>query len=278
MDEATAAVAATYNENPLHEWNRLERDAYHTLEFTVTWHYLRKYLPAQGKVLDAGGGPGRYTLALCRSGYEVVLYDLSQGELELAKEKFRAEPQEVQQRLSAVVQGDLRDMAEFSDRTFDAVLCLGGPLSHIPDEAGRRAATAELVRVVKPGAIVCLVGVGRLAVLRWVMAHLSDDLLKPSFQRLVETGDDFGPTGSIWHFFRADELRQLAEEQGLETLAMAGCQGLSSGLDEATNAVAADPVKWGRWVETIIRTSAEAAVVDLAEHILYVGRRREGLS
>ena len=53
---------------------------------------------------------------------------------------------------------------------------------------------------------------------------------------------------------------------------MAGCEGLSTGLPEATNRLGEDEAKWRRWVELVLETSAEPAVVDMAEHILYVGR------
>ena len=33
------------NEVETGEWNRLVMDAYHSLEFLLTMHYLRKYLP-----------------------------------------------------------------------------------------------------------------------------------------------------------------------------------------------------------------------------------------
>jgi 2-polyprenyl-3-methyl-5-hydroxy-6-metoxy-1,4-benzoquinol methylase len=39
-------------------------------------HFLEKHLPKKGLILDAGGGPGRYTIELARSGYDVVLLDL----------------------------------------------------------------------------------------------------------------------------------------------------------------------------------------------------------
>lgn len=59
------------------EWRRLNRDAYRRIEFTVTMHFLEKYLPKSGLVLDAGGGPGRYTIELARRGYDVVLLDVT---------------------------------------------------------------------------------------------------------------------------------------------------------------------------------------------------------
>ena len=78
--------------------------------------------------------------------------------------------------------------------------------------------------------------------------------------------------GSLWHFFRASELQQLAESYGLTTLKMVGCEGLSTGLSAATNTAAEDPAKWERWVELVLDTATEPAIVDMAAHILYIGR------
>lgn len=50
-------VRSWYASNPKGEWKRLKRNAYHELEFSVTMHFLEKYLPESGLVLDAGGGP-----------------------------------------------------------------------------------------------------------------------------------------------------------------------------------------------------------------------------
>ena len=130
---------------------------------------------------------------------------------------------------------------------------------------------SELVRVARPDAVVCISVMGCLATFRTILVRVSHELLEPSFQTLVSQGDTT-VGGSWWHFFRADELRELAESCGLTTIEMAGCEGLSTGLKEATNLVAQEEKKWKRWVELAIETSAEPAVVDMSEHILYVGR------
>jgi ubiquinone/menaquinone biosynthesis C-methylase UbiE len=265
-------VAEVYNKNPDREWERLTRDPYHTLEFSVTWHYLQKHLPPTGQILDAGGGPGRYALELCQAGYEVVLLDISAGLISVAQDKFKTEPEIVQKRLLEFLVGDIRDLSQLETNRFDAVLCLGGPLTHISDEVSRHQALTELVRVAKPGAIVCISVMGYWAVLRTILARFSDELVTPCFQTLVEQGDTPGSTKTMWHFFRADELRQYAESCGLLTLEMAGCEGLSTGLAEATNILGQDETKWQRWVELVIKTSAVPSIVDMAEHILYIGR------
>jgi len=54
---------------------------------------IRKHLPKKkdARILDAGGGTGRTTLALVRMGYQVALCDLSTGMLDVAREKLRRE-------------------------------------------------------------------------------------------------------------------------------------------------------------------------------------------
>ena len=235
-------------------------------------HYLRQHLPATGQILDAGEGPGRYTLELCRSGYEVVLLDISSELIRLARVQFLLDPEQVQHRLLDAVVGDVGDLSQFGSQRFDAVLCLGGPLTHIADQGQRPKAMSELVRVAKAGALVCVSVMGLLAVLRTIMMKFSDELLSSSLDHLLLAGNTTGTTGTMWHFFRADELRQLAESCGLTTITMAGCEGLSAGLAEATNQLGQDEAKWSRWLEVVLRTSAEPAVVDLSEHILYLGR------
>ena len=271
----TNRVAEAYNQNQEREWIRLAKDPYHSLEFLVTWDHLQKHLPPSGVILDAGGGPGRYALELCRTGYKVILLDISSGLISFAQDQFKAEPDVVQKRLVDSVVSDIQDLVPFETGHFDAVLCLGGPLSHIADETGTHRALSELVRVARPGAVVCISVMGYFAVLRVILARHSNEIVTSSFWTLLEKGDSIGTTGTVWHFFRADELRQCAESCGLTTIKMVGCEGLSAGLEEATNVLGQSEAEWKQWVDVILKTCAEPAVVDMAGHILYLGRKSE---
>ena len=86
MDNSLAtAVANLYDSMSEHEWARMDR---HRTEFYVTLRALREHLPPPpARVLDCGGGPGRYAVELARWGYDVTLFDLSAGNLALAREK-----------------------------------------------------------------------------------------------------------------------------------------------------------------------------------------------
>jgi 2-polyprenyl-3-methyl-5-hydroxy-6-metoxy-1,4-benzoquinol methylase len=135
-----------YDKNASKEWKRLVQDGYHRLEFIVTMHFLEKYLPRKGLVLDAGGGPGRYTIELARKGYDIVLFDLSRECLKEAERRIRNA--RVKSRVKNVAQGSITDMSQFADESYDAVVCLGA-LSHLVEKKDRMSAASELVRVTK---------------------------------------------------------------------------------------------------------------------------------
>lgn len=66
-NQVEALVKEWYTKTPGSErWRRLTHDAYHQIEFTTTMHFLHKYLPKIGLVLNVGGGPRRYTVELAK--------------------------------------------------------------------------------------------------------------------------------------------------------------------------------------------------------------------
>lgn len=103
------------------------------------WQELERYLPEKGRVLDAGAGPGRYSLPLAARGLEVVHLDLSPAMVERA----RQQAQKSGQANITFVTGEIENLP-FPDASFDLVICLDAPLSYTPCP-GR--AVAELARV-----------------------------------------------------------------------------------------------------------------------------------
>ncbi len=143
-------VKRWYDARAEYEWKRLFQDGYHQLEYLITMHFLEKYLPSKGLILDAGGGPGRYTIELAKRGYDIVLLDLSPRCLEIARKEVRKAG--VEERVKEIVEGSVVDLSRFKSELFDAVLCLGGPFCHLLEKSDREQAARELVLVVKEGA------------------------------------------------------------------------------------------------------------------------------
>ncbi len=271
-------VRKFYDDIAEREWKRLVSDAYHRLEFIVTMHFLGKYLPSSGFVLDAGGGPGRYTVELAKKGYDVVLFDLSPKCLELAKRKIaRAH---LSGRVRQVVEGSITDMTVFKDGEFDAVLCLG-PLSHLIDSDDREKTASEMVRVARQGAPLFVGVIGLHGVFRTVLQRLPYELTEPSHEELFisgvhrwhkdpHRGAHGFPDAFFWH---PKDLRTLFESRGVKTLEMATCEGLSSHLRGATNRLYRDKERWAKWVDLLLKTCTDPVLLGMGEHFLYVGRK-----
>jgi SAM-dependent methyltransferase len=135
-----ARTADFFDEYGEREWTRFEDGRTPGPSLTTHIRMLEGYVRPGDRVLDAGSGPGRFTLEMLRLGAHVTALDISPGQLEL----LRARVPDVE----AVV-GDITDLSCFPDDTFDVTVCFGGPLSYVVDRAEQ--AVAELVRVTRPG-------------------------------------------------------------------------------------------------------------------------------
>lgn len=117
------------------EWERLER---HRIEYDITRRYLDEYITGeQLRVLDIGGGPGRYSIDLAEQGHEVTLLDLSMRHLEVARTKAK----ERGVALKDYIHGNALDLSGVHGE-FDVILLMG-PLYHLVEEKDRKKAVEE---------------------------------------------------------------------------------------------------------------------------------------
>lgn len=262
-----------YSKMALKEWRRLGRDAYHQLEFKTTMHFLKKYLPSDGYVLDAGGGPGRYTIELAKMGYDVALVDFTPELLTTARVQIKKAG--VSKHVKLVAQGTICDFSRFDDETFEAVVCLGGPLSHVLDRAERKKSINELTRVAKKGAPIFVSVIGRPALLVTELTRFPQEIELSYFPVVRDTGNYRGGYGfAPCHFYSPDELRQDFEKTGASVLQMVGLEGLASGHQKETNRLFKEyPVAWKIWWETHLKTCPDLVSVGISEHFMIICRK-----
>ena len=273
MSEITKEIQRYYR--GYDEWHRLSKDPFHRLEFETTLRFLKRYLPPRGFLLDAGGGPGRYTIQMAKLGYNVVLLDLTEEHLDTARREVRKAG--VEERVRGIEQGTVEDLSRFDDESFDAVLCLGGPLNHVLRKKGRLKAIRELVRVVKCGAPVFISVIGRLAVLETELVLRAPELWQHPevVERIVRSGDYFGGYGfTACHFYDLDELETDLRGEPVSILERVGLQGLSSNHIEDTNWLFRSHRKgWQEWRRVHDATCSHPAVVASSQHFMVVLRK-----
>lgn len=273
-----SVVQRFYDVNAEREWERLtfEREPHRWLEFRVAMHLLEKYLPpAPARVLDVGGGPGRYAIALAERGYCVTLFDLSGESLALAR-RYAAEAG-VADRLAGYEQGCATDLSRFPDGEFDAALVMG-PLYHLIEEADRLAVVRESLRVLRSGGLVAAAIINHLGVARSAATELVDWLATPDALKIVrcyvnEAPSRDGAGFTEAYFAHPLELRGWYEAAGAETLTLAAQEGVAGGQRDACRSLVENPAAWKNFVQIVLATCEDPTIAGGSEHTLYIGRK-----
>lgn len=261
--------------NQFDEWGRLEREP---IEFQVNLHYIKKYLPKSGNVLDNGAGPGKYAIELAKEGYHVTLTDITTSLVEIAKSKVKE--MGLENHFNGFYVADARRLKMMKDESFDASFMLG-PLYHLQEEKERIEAVKELNRVTKKNGIVFVAFMPRIR-------HVYNSLINPDNWRPndnLETIIQFSKTGCFDHeeehrftgayYFNIDDINPFMEELGFETIQLIGSNA-GTILNESS---------WSYWkkkgqqeIEKIIGFIIDQAtnpyILGISSHLLYIGKKK----
>ncbi len=276
-----AEVRNYYAQFAEREWDRLSNPADGAVELAVNCRVIARYLPQGARVLDIGGGPGRYAMWLAQQGHRVVLADLSSDLLFFARDHLSNI--DAAGSIEEIGEADVCDLSRWNDASFDAVLCLG-PFYHLPDADDRRRAAAELARVVRPGGIAFVAFMPRLSMLRRTL-WLADErhrLDQPVWMaNLLDEGvfeNDIPGRFTEGYGARPEEIAPFFAEHGFEMEALLSSEGISIGLQTMLPDLAQDDALFQKTVDLIVETAAEPSILGLANHLLYVGRRKPDVS
>ncbi len=259
------------------EWHRLTNPDDGAIEFELTCALLEKYLPPSGRILHIGGGPGRYTIWLAQRGYQVVLADLSPDLLAIARREIANAS--IAERVEEIVETDACDLSHWSDASFDAVVCLG-PFYHLPERIDRERAVAELVRVLRPKGIAFIAFMSRYALLRRTLAisderkHLADSAW---VNRLMEHGVfENTISGRFTHGYGAQpvEISPFLSLYGLKEVSLNAAEGITNNIESAVmEATNLDSSIRQLVLDMLVKTSSDPAILGLANHLIYIGKR-----
>ncbi len=275
MSGSTERVLGYYSLEPGKEWRRLAELDTGPIEFELTTRLLARYVAPDSRVLDIGGGPGRYAIWLAERRLRVTLADIVPALL--AEAGRRIEEAGVQ--VDAIVEADVCDLSRWATGFFDAVLCLG-PFYHLPERERREQAARELARVVRSGGVLFAAFMPRLGFLRrsiavpdeWV--HLRD----PEFVRSVLDDGAFlnDSPGRFDAGYGAlpEEIVPFFDAVGFEAAQLLAAESFAPAVSEELASMARDdPEAFAAALDILETTAAESSILGAANHLLYIGRR-----
>jgi SAM-dependent methyltransferase len=263
--EYTAQHYDAYGER---EWQRHEENWASRTSLAIHCRYLAEFVRPGHLVLDAGAGPGRFTIELAKLGARVHVGELSQRQLQLNADKVRAAGWEGA--ILSRVQLDICDLSMFPDDQFDAVVCFGGPLSYVMDRA--EDALSELCRVTRPRGHVLLSVMSSLGSVRRFLPQVLDEGREfgPEHNdQILQTGDLARETnrGHECHMYRWSELSALLARYG-KIVSASAANFITAQHDEALEAATdTEREQILRWEIELCR---ERGALDGGTHIIAV--------
>lgn len=235
----------------------------------VTWDNIRRFLPPPGgRILDAGGGTGRWALPLARLGYRVTLTDISAGMLEVARRKVEAEG--LSDRVD-IRRMDICDMKDLPDEYFDLSMAQGDPLSYCGDPD---RATSELARVTRSDGYVIASVDSRIQAIGAMVNQDWDRAEQILSTGAMEWQDEDPALRFPIHAFTVGELRTLFERHGLQVVRILGKPAFFSRLPpEVRERILEDEAALSRLLELEMRYADDPGWAGSAGHIEITGMK-----
>lgn len=268
-DADRAAVRDYYDRLGAGERDRLVADVVGRVSFEVHRRFLGRHVRAGDRVVEAGAGPGRFTIELAALGATVVVTDLSPVQLDLnATHVASTTAEDAVERRELL---DVCDTSRYDDGEFDAVVAYGGPLSYAFEQTDD--AVRGLLRVTRPGGTVVASVMSMLGTWRHHLdgvVDLAGRVGEDANDAVLRTGDLRHVPGAphVCRMFRSRELHDVAAAAGgrVVDLSASGWASLSDAAALAT--LEADPDRWARFLDHEVAACAEPGAVDGGTHVL----------
>jgi len=269
MDDSMKAVQMHYDENPADEWQRLEN---HPFEFLLSTWMMEKHIRPGQRVLDIGGGPGRYAIHFAQMGCDVTLADLSAGNVALAKEKAA----EAGVQIHAIAANCL-DLEALDLGQFDHVLLMG-PLYHLLSKEDRVRAVRIALKHLKPGGVLCATFIMAFAGIIFDLKNggfIVEDCANPLTGRLIDCiaeGSSYaGPAFTSACFMHQCEIEPFMAQFGLEKLHLFGQEGILAPNER--DLLQRDQAEIDCWIALAKRFLERPELLSYSEHAMYIGRK-----
>ena len=245
------------------------------LEVARMQELIQRFLPSTpAVVIDAGGGPGRYSCWLAEKGHEVHLVDPVAKHVSQAREASDLQPTHP---LASVTQGDARSL-NHDDCVADVVLLMG-PLYHLTNREHRLAALREASRVLKPGGLLFANAINRFASLLDGLrkGFIDDPCFVSIVHRDLEEGQHRGQLDALGYFTTAyfhlpEELEAEILEAGFYQQALYSVRGPGEFAKDLEGRMS-DPEKRKQLLDLIRSVEQETTLLGMSSNFAIVATK-----
>ena len=261
------AIIDSYTEH--NEISRVLDSADGAIMFHVERWFIERYLPESGRVIDVGGGPGRFSVEIAKMGRDVVLADITPKHIEQAKQL--AEEAGVSDRIVDYRTMDICDLSVFRDGEFSMAVCYGMLNYTLHQDVH---VLSELGRIVQKGYPILIGAMGLYGAVRhvWARGRLADRSYREIEAEVMETGiNRFRKP--FRKFYSAASLRETVEKAGLRVLEMAGTPAIAASLGNELEKARQSPDAWAYVVEMEKKACTMPGLLDTGGHIIAVAQR-----
>jgi ubiquinone/menaquinone biosynthesis C-methylase UbiE len=264
-------VGQHYNNILEYEIDRLIK--YSPVEYAITVRFINRYIPNNVIVGEVGVGGGLYTQLLAKKNCQLYLADVSSRLLNRVVQLFEEQDLSKQIISASLVSGI--NLNTFPDSSLDALLFMG-PLYHLCSFESRKKAIHEAARVLKPTGIIFAAGINRLAYLRDLFLEAPEKVIESTtfHEKYLSDGnlDPYhAPPIGFAHLTTRDEFSNLFLND-FEEITLLAVEGfLSPFQDRFLNL--SNEIQNG-WLDLVEKTSQLPDSFGIADHLLYIGRKR----
>ncbi len=266
MEDCVRAVQEHYDSDVQKEWGRLER---HPFEFIITAHMMDRYIKPGDRILDIGGGPGRYSMYYAKKGCDVTLVDLSSENVKFAIEKSK----EMNVNIKAI-SGDAREINKLVNGKFDHIFVMG-PMYHLLDEKDRIKALNSAITLLKDRGMIYVSFILMFSGMIYGMKYMPQLLLMESEQIFVDAvlkGKSYGGDSFTKAFFiNQKDIIPFMDKFNLEKKNFFGQESILSPCE--VNILNQPQEIIDKWIEVAERLCERDELLSYSEHVMYIGQK-----
>lgn len=266
MEDCVRIVKEHYDSDVQKEWDRLER---HPFEFIITKRLMDKYIKPGDKILDIGGGPGRYSIYNAEKGCDVTLVDLSSENVKFALEKSK----EMNVSIKAIT-GDAREINKFIKEEFDHIFVMG-PMYHLLEEKDRIEALNKAIPLLKKGGYIYVSFILMFAGMIYYMKYAPEILLWETEKIFIDSvlKDKFysGDAFTKAFFINQKDIIPFMNKFHLEKKHLFGQEGILAPCEENLLNQPQEVIE--KWIDIAEQLCERDEFLSYSEHAMYIGQK-----